>query len=113
MPSSPGTGPREAVLAVDVGGTDTKSALATGGRDLLDVRRRPTARPDGPGGAGDAVVAQLPQLLAEHRAARPGTRITAIGLIVPGLVDEGAGVGLYSANLGWRDLETLKKEKII
>ncbi|MCO1339779.1 sugar kinase [Kocuria polaris] len=93
----------EAVLAVDVGGTDTKSALGIGGAELLDVRRAPTDRPvgAGPDAAGDAVVAQVTRLLAEHRAARPRTRIGAIGLIAPGLVDEAAGVGIYSANLGW------------
>lgn len=93
------------VLAVDVGGTDTKSALVTAGHELIDVRRTPT-----PGsasgrteGAGDAVVAHVVRLLEEYRAARPELTIGAIGLIAPGLVDEVAGVGLFSANLGWRN----------
>ncbi|MGG5172081.1 ROK family protein [Pseudarthrobacter sp. J1738] len=33
----------------------------------------------------------------------PEHHIEAMGLIVPGLVDAEAGIGIYSANLGWRD----------
>ena len=31
-------------------------------------------------------------------------RVVGCGVVVPGLVDERRGVGLWSANLGWRDL---------
>ncbi|MHA7277557.1 ROK family protein [Arthrobacter sp. Hz1] len=93
--------PPRLVLAIDVGGTDMKSALADPTGALLDVRRTPTpARTEVP---GESIVQQSAELLAQYRAAWPDHDIGAIGLIAPGLVDEVNGVGIYSANLGWRD----------
>ena len=89
------------VLAIDVGGTDMKSALADPAGALLDVRRTATpARSDVP---GESIVQRSAELLAEYRVDWPERSIGAIGLIAPGLVDEVNGVGIYSANLGWRD----------
>lgn len=93
--------PGDAVLAIDVGGTDTKSALLSPATALEDIKRRPTALRAG--GSGDAVVESVAGILAEYRAAWPGKNIRAVGLIAPGLVDERNGVGILSANLGWRD----------
>ncbi|WP_051427633.1 ROK family protein [Arthrobacter sp. H20] len=93
--------PPELVLAIDVGGTDMKSALADPSGALLGVRR--TATPARTAVAGESIVQRSAELLAEYRAAWPDHSIGAIGLIAPGLVDEVTGVGIYSANLGWRD----------
>ncbi|MFD1145798.1 ROK family protein [Saccharothrix hoggarensis] len=87
------------VIAVDVGGTETKAALVTGtptGVRPVTQRRRPT-RP-----TGDAVVEDVTALVDELRASADHP-VDAVGLVVPGIVDEAAGVGVYSANLGWRD----------
>ncbi|MBG6191404.1 glucokinase [Arthrobacter sp. CAN_A212] len=89
------------VLAIDVGGTDLKSALADPDGTLLDIRRTPTPAPSCI--PGESIVERAAELLADYRAAWPAHRIGAIGLIAPGLVDEVNGVGIYSANLGWRD----------
>lgn len=94
-------GPDDVVLAIDVGGTDTKSALLDSAAMLQGIERRPTAVRAG--GSGDAVVESIVGILAEYRAAGPGKNIRAVGLIAPGLVDERNGVGIFSANLGWRD----------
>src|SRR5215213_3977707 len=70
--------PRDVVAAVDVGGTRVKAAL----------------------------VARPMEVIAELTAtARVGpVRLAGCGIVVPGLVDEEAGVGRLSVNLRWRDL---------
>lgn len=95
------------VLAIDVGGTDLKSALADPDGTLLDIRRTPTPAPSEL--PGDSVVERAAELLADYRDAWPTHRIGAIGLIAPGLVDEINGVGIYSANLGWRDFPFVQR----
>ncbi len=93
-------GPGPAVLAFDVGGTDTKSALIDETGTVRDLRRTATAR--GAEAAG-AVVADVARLVRELRERHPGADVAGVGVVVPGLVDEAAGVGVFSANLGWRD----------
>ncbi|HEX3589494.1 MAG TPA: ROK family protein [Pseudonocardiaceae bacterium] len=91
-----------AVLAVDVGGTEIKATVLAGaGRDGLTVlarARRPTPRGADGTTTAAAVVAAVAELTAEFGAAHS---IEALGVVVPGVVHDGAGV--YSANLGWRD----------
>jgi glucokinase len=94
-------GPGEAVLAFDVGGTDTKSALVDRDGHVLGLRRTPTPR-DGDDPAG-AIVTALAALAREHLADAPDIRPVAAGVSVPGLVDERNGVGIFASNLGWRD----------
>ncbi|MBB5954498.1 glucokinase [Saccharothrix tamanrassetensis] len=91
------------VIAVDVGGTETKAALVAG--TALDVRavkqrRRATTRD------AEAVVDDVAALVEELRA---GTDVEAVGLVVPGVVDEDNGIGVYSANLGWQDYPFVKQ----
>jgi glucokinase len=94
-------GPGEAVLAFDVGGTDTKSALVDRDGRLLGLRRTPTPL-DG-GRTAEAVVGLVAELAAELRAAHPALQPVAAGLLVPGIVDADRGVGVYASNLGWHD----------
>ncbi|WP_125609837.1 ROK family protein [Specibacter cremeus] len=100
----------ETVLAFDVGGTDMKVGLVAGpldgspkGRDtdVRDLQRHRTPL-DGPN-TGDTVTARIAELTAAYRAAHPDAAIAAVGVTVPGIVDEETGTGVYSANLGWRD----------
>ncbi|MFC5217856.1 ROK family protein [Streptomyces coerulescens] len=91
------------VIALDVGGTGMKAALAGAGGELLHQARRPTGRERGP----DAVVEGIIDFAAELRAhgeERFGEPAAAVGIAVPGIVDEEQGVAAYSANLGWRDV---------
>ncbi|WP_347693333.1 hypothetical protein [Arthrobacter sp. Bz4] len=95
----PATGPgQDLVLAIDVGGTDLKSALADPAGTLTDIRR--TATPAISGVPGESIVERSAGLLAEYRAAWPAKTIGAIGLIAPGLVDEVNGVGIYLRTWG-------------
>ena len=75
------------VLGVDVGGTDMKAALVDG--DAVEYRSQPT--PPTPEGIVEAIAA----LAGDARA---------IGLAVPGVVDDANGVAVWSENLGWRDV---------
>ena len=100
-PASTPLGPGEAVLAFDVGGTDTKSAVVDRRGRVLGLRRTPTPRHrDDPAGA---VVSSLAALAREQLDQFPDVRPVAAGVSVPGLVDERAGVGIFASNLGWRD----------
>ena len=94
-------GPGEAVLAFDVGGTDTKSALIDADGRVLGLRRTPTPL-DG-GRTAEAVVGRVAELATELLAAHQEVRPVAAGLLVPGIVDTDRGIGVFASNLGWRD----------
>ncbi|MGW4547523.1 ROK family protein [Streptomyces violaceorubidus] len=101
------------VIALDVGGTGMKAALAGPGGELLHQARRATGRERGP----EAVVAGILDFAAELRAYgadRFGEPARAAGVAVPGIVDAERGVAVYAANLGWRDvpLRTLLAERL-
>ncbi|HEV7623115.1 MAG TPA: ROK family protein [Amnibacterium sp.] len=84
------------VFGIDVGGTNIKARLVGDGDAVLAERMVPTPRSDPTGSATlDAVAALVEQA---------GRRVDAIGLAVPGVVDETTGTCRYSVNLGWRDL---------
>lgn len=83
------------VAAVDVGGTAMKGAVATPDGALARVEERPTPREQGPEAVIEALVAFAAELAQDAAA---------VGVAVPGLVDEARGVAVASVNLGWRDL---------
>jgi glucokinase len=90
-----------AVVAVDVGGTSMKGALV--GRDgaVLATETRPT------GADPETVIEEVQRFavaLADRVPELTGTPAAAAGIVVPGLVDEAAGVATYSANIGWRNV---------
>ena len=90
-------------VGVDVGGTRTKvTALGADGVTLA-VRTVPTA----PGLATDIgeFVAALVADVATEPPVQAAGGVRACGVVVPGIVDEAKGVGIYAANLGWRDLD--------
>ena len=94
------------VIGVDVGGTSIKARCfelaapgdvpdATPGvRALGDERRSPT-----PKGA-DAVLTAIAEVVERLRADGFGDAV-AIGVVVPGIVDEAQGVAVHAANVGW------------
>ncbi len=85
----------ERVLGVDVGGTAIKVVSIGADGDVRERPGVPTPRDDRSGrGVVDAVEALV--------AAEPG--VAAVGLAIPGIVDEEAGVCRASVNLGWREL---------
>ena len=90
MTASPADAP---VLAFDVGGTTIKAEVIAGDRTLA-AERRPTP----PGAAALDAIADLGTTLMRT------TDVAAAGVAVRGLVDRKRGVGIFSANIGWRDL---------
>ena len=95
-----------AVLAFDVGGTDTKAGLVLSAApgeipEIRDIQRFPTALSvEQP---GEVLVDFLAGLVERYAERHPEFDVDAIGVSVPGLVDEQQGIGIYAANLGWHD----------
>nr|WP_246242309.1 ROK family protein [Flexivirga aerilata] len=89
-------------MAVDVGGTTIKSAVVDGDGKRRLAHAVPTPVADGPA----AVVETLRRLVsAQATAARAaGEPVTAVGVVVPGVVDTSRGIARYAANIGWRDV---------
>lgn len=81
--------PEPVIVALDVGGTQIKGAIrdADGAETFLD--RWPTPRDEGPAAVVAAVLDATRDLLGRVPDA------AAIGLVVPGLVDDANGVGVY------------------
>lgn len=88
---------RTPVAVLDVGGSSMRQAQ-------VSIDKHGTPRIEGlrslpvPGSA-DAAVAQVLQMAQDV-----GSEAAALGVVVPGIVDEDAGVGVWSENIGWRDI---------
>lgn len=84
---------------VDLGGTNTKMALATANGTILAERSVPTASHEGP----EAVLNRIARAMAEL-AAGVNAQPLALGMGIPGLVDRASGVTLFLPNLPtkWR-----------
>src|SRR5690606_10017540 len=93
-----GQGP--VVVALDVGGTDIKAALVDADGVLLE-QVTPTRAAQGPQASFAAVLAAVEDV---RRRVPAGRAVVAVGLAVPGTVDEEAGVVLSAENLDWVDL---------
>lgn len=83
------------VGAIDVGGTTVKVGV-------FDHGNFATARPDRPTPLGSDAVIDLVCEIAEEL--RVDGELDAIGVAVPGIVDDTTGFGTWSVNLGWRDV---------
>jgi glucokinase len=90
---------RAPVVALDVGGTAMKGAVLDSVTEVRELRRWDTLRDRGP----DAVVEQTLTAVDELVSAAPDAR--AVGLVVPGVVDEDTGVAVYSENIEWHAVE--------
>ncbi len=86
------------IVALDVGGTSMKGAVLTLELERVQAVRRPT--PHGDAAVG-AVVDTVAELVAQ--AAKAGGA-DAVGVAVPGIVDDERGVAVWSENIGWRDV---------
>ena len=89
------------MLGFDVGGTDLKAALVDTSGSICDILRVPTPRQGTH--TGDAVVAQVGELGLRLQEGHPTVHPQAAGLLVPGYVNDAAGVGVFSENLGWKN----------
>jgi len=94
-------GPGSPVLAFDVGGTAVKAAYFGPDGAPGEILRVPSPA-FGPSSAED-LIASVAGLV--DRLTPPGAEPTAIGLALPGIVDDETGFATYSENLGWRDVD--------
>jgi glucokinase len=91
-----------AVIAFDVGGTDTKSALFDETGRMLGLTRTPT--PHRGADTATAVLEHVQELTLQKAQEFPAVMPVAAGLIVPGLVDDDRGIGIHATNLNWSDV---------
>jgi glucokinase len=82
------------VCCVDVGGTTIKVGVLAESGVFTSLLREPTPR-------GQDVPRCVADLFGKVRADHD---VAALGVAVPGIVDESRGIAVLSANLGWRDL---------
>jgi glucokinase len=92
----------EVAIAVDVGGTTIKCALVDSAGEVVHSERRPTGRDQGPESVVTTVLGTAEALAATAKAR--GRIPVACGVVVPGVIDEVAGVLEWSANLGLNDV---------
>lgn len=94
--------PAEVVVALDVGGTGMKCALVRADGAVLHTERHPTDAERGPDAVVDTVLGIAEGLAGKARA--DGLDPVAIGIAVPGVIDEARGVAVWSANVGFRNV---------
>lgn len=96
------TGDSDVVVAIDVGGTRIKCALVDRSGRVLHTERHATGAERGP----EAVVLSILEIAdgLVGKAHADGRRPRAVGVVVPGVVDEVAGVAAWSSNVGFRDV---------
>ncbi len=102
-PRSRPSNPEVHVLGIDVGGTVMKGASMMRDRSVPWRTRCPTGRELGP----EAVVERIKSFAGElvaRSTADTGAKPVAIGLAVPGIVDEVAGIARRSDNIGWAEV---------
>ena len=94
------------VIALDVGGTGMKCALVRSDGRVHHSERHPTRAERGP----EAVTADILDIAAglAGRAHADGLEPIAVGIAVPGVIDEENGVAVWSANIGFRDVPLRK-----
>lgn len=85
------------VVAIDVGGTGMKCALVDEHYRVLHTERHATGRERGPAHVVDRILE-----VAAGLAAR--AEVDAVGIVVPGVIDEANGIARYSSNLHFRDV---------
>jgi glucokinase len=94
--------PTDVVVALDVGGTGMKCALVRPDGGTVHAERHRTGAERGPSAVVASILDVAEGLAAKARA--DGLTPLALGVVVPGVVDEATGTAVWSANLGFRDV---------
>ncbi|MER7458988.1 ROK family protein [Micromonospora sp. NPDC126480] len=90
------------VVALDVGGTGMKCALVHRDGTVAHAERHPTDAARGPAAVVETILDVADALAGKARL--DGLTPVALGVAVPGVVDEARGVAVWSANVGFRDV---------
>jgi glucokinase len=91
----------DVVVAIDLGGTGMKCALIDTDGAFVHAERHPTGAERGVDAVVDSLLAVAEGLAG--KAVADGRTPRAVGLVVPGVVDEASGVAVWSGNVGFRD----------
>ena len=97
---------RVLTVGLDVGGTTIKGALVDAAAPSVLLARAVAASPEPGPDAGGAVLAAAAALVDDLRgqAAELGVPApSAVGIAVPGIIDEPAGVAVFASAFGWSD----------
>ena len=92
----------DVVVALDVGGTGMKCALVRTDGTVHRNERHPTRADRGPEAVLDTILDVAAGLADKARA--DGLEPVAVGVAVPGVVDEANGLAVWSSNIGFRDV---------
>lgn len=92
----------QVAVALDVGGTGMKCALVGADGAVRHAERHPTDAGRGPDAVVETILTVAEGLAAKARA--DGLTPTALGIVVPGVVDTARGVAVWSANVGFRNV---------
>jgi glucokinase len=87
------------VVAVDIGGTDIKSALVNENFEVLSTTSTPTPKPDPTGAQTLDVIAEIVAGFSKEHT------VAAVGLGVLGVFDDALGICRWSGNLGWKNFD--------
>ncbi|MFB7721886.1 ROK family protein [Nocardia sp. NPDC056100] len=96
-----GLGPQALVLGLDVGGTTIKAEISDAAGAVLAAGD--VATPRGPA-AFDAMLT-LGDALLDKLSESERARVERAAVLLPGVVDTANSIAVFSANVGWRDIE--------
>ncbi|MFM6841701.1 MAG: ROK family protein [Candidatus Planktophila sp.] len=85
------------VVAVDIGGTEIKSALVNDAFDIISTASTATPKPDPD---GQLTLALIEKIVHEYSLQH---EVSAVGLGVLGVFDDALGICRWSGNLGWKN----------
>jgi len=97
---------RVLTVGIDVGGTTIKAALVDAAGPSAVLARAVAASPEPGPDAGAAVLAAAAALvdeLTQQAVDRGLPAPAAVGIAVPGIIDEPAGVAVFASAFGWAD----------
>ncbi|WP_306203925.1 ROK family protein [Actinoplanes sp. RD1] len=102
----------DVVVALDVGGTGMKCGLVSTDGTVRHAERHPTLAQRGPAAVTENILEIAASLAARARA--EGLTPVAVGMAVPGVIDEDNGVAVWSSNVGFRDvpMRQLAEERV-
>ncbi len=90
-------------IGVDIGGTNMRCAVIDGNHKLLSRIDRPTLAQEGPDSVLARLNAEVDEAIAQSGVAR--SDVVAMGLGLPGLIEQRAGLVRTLTNMpGWRDV---------
>jgi glucokinase len=92
------------VIGIDVGGTGLKGSVIDRQGHVFTREHRATQRERGPEAVIESILSFADDLAKKSQHPSGAKRVAAVGVAVPGLIDEETGVALASVNLEWKNV---------